>query len=301
MDYKHETLEYIDQITRERGQKVYKSTELVQKARYTLKPIEQKTLLYAISKIKPSDNIDTEYTFEIKDFLNICGLTNKNYTQLKKIIKELADKSWWMLDDKENEYVVRWLDTVRIEKGKGTIKLRFHREMMPFLIDLSAEETFITKYQLKYILPMSSAYSIRLYEILKSYSNRKNWFFDIDDIKRLLDCKHYKNYNDFKKRVLIPAIEEINKYTDIYVSHEEHRDGRKVYKISFYFDEKTNDEKWESHETLMEELDGQMYFEELLEKIENYTEKEREFNEEREKIHQKEKKNTKSRLLKDDE
>ena len=45
-----------------------------------LKPIEQKTLLYAISKIKPTDEIDTEYTFEIKDFLNICGLTNKNYT-----------------------------------------------------------------------------------------------------------------------------------------------------------------------------------------------------------------------------
>lgn len=255
---------YYDEVLKQRDQTVCKSSDMIQRARYTLKPIEQKAIIYAISKIKPNDTINTEYEFEIKDFLSVCGVSDKNYSYFKKIIKELSDRSWWFLtEDNKTEYLVRWFNTLKIERGSGTVKFKFHEEMMPFLMDLMNEEIFITKYKLNYILPMNSTYSIRLYEILKSLSNRTSWFFEIDDLKRLLDCQKYKNFNDFNKRVLTPAMTEINKYTDIACICNPIRKGKKVIRVVFHFTFKTETERKELHGIIRDELDGQMIMEEL--------------------------------------
>lgn len=253
-----------EQIEKEREQYICKRTDMIQKARYTLKPQEQKTILYAISKIKPDDPIDKEYSIDIKDFFKVCGLTSdKNYSHFKKLIKDLSDKSWWYSEN-DTERLIRWFDTLNINKKSGIIKLRFHREMMPFLINLVKENQYITRYELKYILPMNCMYSVRLYELLKSYVNRDSWFFNIEDLKRLLDCQNYKNYKDFNNRALKPAIEEINKYSDIVVRSSEVRKGRKVERIVFYIDRKTTLEKVETWDNIREELDGQIYMDELI-------------------------------------
>ncbi len=44
--------------------------------------------------------------------------------------------------------------------------------------------------------------------------------------------------NDFKKRVLEPAIKQINKYTDITATYEQHKKGRLISAFSFSFKQK---------------------------------------------------------------
>ena len=181
------------------------------------------------------------------------------------MLKNLSDKSWWYFDeDGKSESLIRWFDTIKLEKGSGIVKIRFHREMLPFLIDLVKENQYITRYELKYVLPMSSMYSPRLYEILKSYINRGKWYFEIDTIKRLLDCEKYTNFKDFNNRVLKKAVEEINTYTDIAVSYGKMEKGRKVQGVIFYMDRKTTLEKVEAWQEIREELDGQMYMDDLI-------------------------------------
>ena len=248
-----------------REMSVYKRDDMIQKARYTLSPREQKCVLYAISRIKPTDNAFVEYTFNLREYYDICGLADESYTELKGILKGLRDRSWWVeIDDKGTESAVSWFTTVRTNKRSGKVTIKFHEDMMPFLLELAKQAQlgeFYTGYKLQYVLPMSSQFSPRLYELLKSYQkNNREWFFDIDDLKRVLDCQNYKNFNDFKKRALDPAVEEINQYTDLNVAFDTVREGRggKVTRVIFYMANKTPERLVDTHLHISETLDGQM-------------------------------------------
>ena len=257
----------IDQARSERALEVFKHNDMIQKARFSLSIQEQRMVLYAISKILPTDTHIKEYTFDIKDFYNVIGWRKESYTEFKAMLKKLRDKSWWVtLEDGETESAVSWFSTVRSNQKSGKVTIKFHEDMMPFLIQLAQGQNFYTRFQLQYVLPMSSQYSPRLYEILKSYQyNNRQWFFDIDELKHLLDCESYTNFNDFKRRVLDPAVEEINKYTDIAIFYTATKNGRKVVKINFFMDKKTESEILQVQRNNQEELD-QMSIYDMIEK-----------------------------------
>ena len=66
-----------------------------------------------------------------------------------------------------------------------------------------------------------------MYHELKTYKRK----YTVEELKRFLDGKTYKEYRDFKRRALVPAIDEINQYSDKTVSFEEVTLGRKVVAI----------------------------------------------------------------------
>lgn len=256
-----------DKIMAERDLAVYKRNDMVQQSRHNLSVQEQRIVLYAISKIKPEDTYLTEYTFDIKNFYNVCGLDNDSYTATKKTIKELSDRSWWHTLPDGTETLLRWFTTARISKDSGKITIKFHEDMMPFLIQLAEQNTFYTSYNLKYVLPMNSKHSPRLYEILKSYQqNNEKWFFQIDTLKKLLNCEKYKRFPDFRRYVLDPAVEEINKYTDIKITYGLSKEGRKVTRITFAMVAKTDGEAARAQDARDEVLDGQLFFEGVLDR-----------------------------------
>lgn len=249
-----------DRAREERSLEVCKSNDMVQKARFSLSIQEQRTILYAISKIKPEDTYLKEYTFEIKDFYTMIGWSNQSYTEFKAMLKALSDKSWWITikreDGSEFESLVRWFTTVRSDKRSGKVTVKFHEDMMPFLLQLAQGTEFYTTYKLQYVLPMSSQYSPRLYELLKSYQfNNKQWFFEIDELKHKLDCKNYTNFADFKRFALEPAVKEINKYTDIIIDYLVEKEGRKVVRIKFFMAKKTKAELLRTEWNIENELE----------------------------------------------
>lgn len=260
-----QSIKKIEQIEKERNMKVYKADELLQKARFTLTITEQRLILYAITKIKPTDTAFTEYEFKLKDFYSVCGISGKeSYTEIKKQCMALKSKAWWItvLDDTGSEWesAVTWFNTLRTNKKSGKIRIKFHEDMMPYLLELSKQygETgnYFTSYDFKYILPMKSIYSIRIYELLKSYQkNNKSWWFKFDKLKQILDCVNYEWY-DFKRRVLEPGINEINKFTDLSIEYSTVKDGNKTDEIIFLMNEKDHLEKMKAKSLCSEELNG---------------------------------------------
>lgn len=246
-------------VRSDREMEVYKRDDMIQKSRHQLSLREQRVVLYAISKIKPDDTSFQEYVFDIKDFYALCGIEDESYTELKAILKGLADRSWWAeIDDKGTESLLRWFSTMRTNKKSGKVTIKFHEDMMPFLLELTAQDAFYTGYQLQYILPMSSQYGPRLYELLKSYQkNNITWFFDVDELRRVLNAQNYTDFYDFRRRVIDPAVEEINKYTDIKVAYDTKKEGRRVARVEFYMIGKKPLEILETQMTIQEELDGQ--------------------------------------------
>lgn len=215
-----------------RNKTVIKSNDLIQKSRFSLSLQQQKIILCLISQISPYDDEFKLYEFNVVDFCKACGIdydSGKNYRDLKSAIKEIADKSLWMKIDKDEETLLRWIEKPYINRNDGIIKIRLDRDMMPFLLQLKQN---FTQYEIIWTLHFKSKYSIRLYELVKSihyhelalYKKR----YTVDEIKKLLDGEKYKEYRDFKRRVLVPAIDEINKYSDKTISFEEVNRRRKV-------------------------------------------------------------------------
>lgn len=245
---------------------VAKRDDMVQKGRQQLSVREQRCILYAISRIKPTDEVFQEYTFSLSDFYTLCGLESQSYTELKAILKGLRDRSWIAVtDDKGTESTVSWFNKVRTNKREGRVTIRFDDDMMPYLLQLTKQNAFYTSYNLQYVLPMSSQFSPRLYEILKSYQkNNREWFFPLEELKRLLDCENYKRWPDFRRFALEPAVEEINQYTDINIAWDVEKEGKKVSRVIFYMAEKSDDALLKAKRAIRDKMDGQLTIEDIL-------------------------------------
>lgn len=253
-------------IDSEREQHVYKKDNMIQKGRHNLSLQEQRCVLYAISKIRPDDSVFKEYTLELSEFFKICGLQKESYKEIKAILKGLSDKSWWIeIDDKGTESLVRWFSTLDIRRKSGTVSIKFHERMMPYLLKLVEQGEFYTHYELKYILPMRSQYAIRLYELLKSYQkNNYSWFFEIDELKKRLNCEKYKKFGDIKRRVIEPAVKEINEFTDIKIDWDAEKEGRKVTRVNFYMLKKKKHELKDANSSINGKLNGPTDWDEVI-------------------------------------
>lgn len=221
-------------IIQARDYKVVKGNEIIQKARYSLGLAEIKAFSFIISKIKPTDQVFCEYIFSINEYCRVLGIeTNngKNIQTVKKSLKSLVDKSFFLTLEDGTETSISWLNKIWIDKGKGTIRVRLDDDLQKYVTGLY---TNYTQYELLCTLPMKSSYSIRIYELLKSYSFTKRHTFKIDELKRALGCEHYERFPDFKRRVIEIAVKEINTFTDLEVSWRPITEGRKVIEIEFY-------------------------------------------------------------------
>lgn len=258
---KNLTIEKTEAVQKARDMQVYKSDDMVQKGRHKLTIQEQRCVLYAISKIQPNDTAFKEYVFDIQLFYDACGIQKESYTELKSILVGLKSKCWWipLKDDPDTESAVSWFSTVRTNKKTGKVTIKFHEDMMPYLLEVTADGKFYTSYYLRFVLPMNCQYAPRLYELLKSYQkNNRKWFFQIDELKQKLSCQHYKDFYDFNRYVLAPSVEEINKYTDINVKPVLQREGRKVVRVEFLLAKKSEPKQQEAIYEGNIVLDGQM-------------------------------------------
>ena len=62
----------------------------------------------------------------------------------------------------------RWLSSATIDEGTGKIVLTLDQSLKPHLIQL---KEFYTTMNITYTLPMKSQYSLKIYELCKSYQN----------------------------------------------------------------------------------------------------------------------------------
>lgn len=241
---------------------VCKSNEIVQKTRYDFSMAEQRMIAYICSKIKPIEALDRakgvefqlEYDFNILDYSRICGIEDNGrvYEECKALLKGLRDKSMWLTLPDGSETTVGWLAKATTNKRSGIAKIKIDEDLAPYLFDLQSK---FLSYGLKNILSMKSQYSIRLYELLKSYHDMKigqtdhrnkieklknpkkiYWTIELDELKKKLmveNVKSYTNFNLFKTKVLEKAQIEINELTDINIYFEPIIKGRKTIAVKF--------------------------------------------------------------------
>lgn len=233
------------EIKKSKGYLVVKSNDLIQRNRFELSLPEQKTVAYICSMIQPMQTEESgfqlEYEFKIREYCKICGIdydNGKNYQDVKATLKKLRDKSMWLTLPDGSETTVGWLAKATTNKKSGIAHIKLDEDMVSYLFDLKQK---FTQYQLYNVLGMKSAFSVRIYELMKSYSFRHTITFELDELKKLLmveDVKSYNRFPDFRRKVLEKAQLEINELTDINIEFEPIKTGRKVTSIKFIIEEK---------------------------------------------------------------
>ena len=221
---------------------VVKDNSLIN-ASYTLGLVEQRLILLAIIEARETGKgVDTETFLEIhaQHYAKRFHVDVKNtYAMLSDAVLTLFNRqvTYMTIDEKRNKSekrVVRWVSGISYVEGAGIVKLRFAPEIVPLITRL--EENF-TWYELMQVANLN-IYATRLYELLVCWrSTSKTPIIEICDFRSKLGLleTEYKAMCDFKKRVLDPAIKQVNEHTDITVKVEQHKTGRSITGFSFKF------------------------------------------------------------------
>lgn len=145
------------------------------------------------------------------------------------------------------------IDALPTHKADDNIVARviFHEKVIPLLSDLKAS---FTQFLLSDVAEFSSIYSYRIYQLFMQYLNKetgKGWtqidFYDLRFMLMLLD--KYPLTADFKKRVIDPAIKEINEKSPLKAKYELIKKGRKFVAVKFTFELKEKAKKTKENES----------------------------------------------------
>lgn len=221
---------------------VGKKNEYLQCAFNLLTLPEWKLVNYFLSKYNPEDAIDKRYSIRTSDFYEHIS-ENIPIDQIILIAKGAADKSWWTQRDDGWYYLVRWFDKVETIDNNSILTVTFHKTIasyLPYLKELYASV---------YVYQMICLYSPRLYNLFRNCKSDKLYFEfgtgTVNDIciasaeygtnDKVVINKAWKDWNYFNGAVLAPAINDINKVTDIEVAYTqmyETLSGKKTSKVS---------------------------------------------------------------------
>ncbi len=228
-------LESID-VDKSREYLVVKSNQLIQRACYSLTLQQQKLICFIISLLKKDDSVFPIFEFQVNDFADLLGIErNHFYDDFRKIMLEL-DKKSFVLETEKEWTVFRWFSEAHYYKTEGRVRLQLHSSISEYLLDLWGN---YTQYELLWVLSMSHRASPRLFELFRSWFNSKKQKqtvqkISIERIKMLLCLEEkYSDYRDFRRYMLEPSLEEINKLTDLTISYTPIKNGKFIRELEF--------------------------------------------------------------------
>ncbi len=206
-------------------------------AKYKLNTSEMKFILTAMTQLdSKNDEVLKEYEIKVSD-LEKKLQAEQNETRLKQFAKKLMSKPL-EVPTKDGWIIANWFSDIEYIRGQAKFKVRFSEKLKPYLLQL--KERFVA-YNLKYILPLTSTYSVRIYQLLKEYEKLTKRYFTVEELQDILQVpKSYKIYNRFKEKILKVAERELLEHTDIYFTIEEEKEGRKVSRLIFKIHKNTH-------------------------------------------------------------
>lgn len=235
---------------------VAKANEFIWNSMYCLNLTEQRLLACAISMVdsRPSDlrgdnEVSMVCEFGIDTFCRICNMNRRaSITYIKDTLIKLASLTFGMEREDGGWETFSFVDKASISPDKKTITIKLHDDMKPYLLNL---DSHFTSYKLPMILNFKSKHSNNIFDLIyskyceKNYPSRAGSFqMSIDDLKSRVAIKiNQKNkmikqditFKDFRINMLEPAIADINEFTDIIVSVDYIKRGKKVEMVEFHY------------------------------------------------------------------
>ena len=235
-------------------------------ASYNLDLVEQRLILLAIVEARESGkgiNANDPLEVHADSYINQFNVTRQTaYQALKDASKDLFARqfSYQEVNKRGNveNVLSRWVSEIRYIDDEATVKLIFAPAIVPLITRL--EEQF-TKYELQQISKLSSAYAVRLYELLIAWrSSGQTPMIELYEFRKKIGVldHEYMRMGNFKDRVLNLALSQINEHTDIKAICEQHKNGRSISGFSFSFKQKKEAQPKKAKEKTIKAKDEHM-------------------------------------------
>ncbi len=214
-------------------------------ASYNLDLVEQRLILLAIVEARESGkgiNANDPLEVHAEGYINQFGVARQTaYQALKDACKDLFARQFSYQEKRERgraNITSRWVSQIAYIDETATVEVIFAPAVVPLITRLEKQ---FSKYDIEQISSLSSAYAVRLYELLICWrTTGKTPVIDLTEFRKrigVLDTE-YQRMDVFKRGVLELALKQVNEHTDITATYEQHKKGRVITGFSFKFKQK---------------------------------------------------------------
>ena len=204
----------------------------------------------------PKDN--TVYLSKRDLFAFFKVSDNDKHSRFKQAVEKMQKQAFFQIKEEQGKGFkfksivpipyVEWTDY------NDEVKIEFHREIMPYLINLKKN---FTQHALSDIAELNSKYSIILYRWLSMQYNQyehysvkggrraeqveayRNPSISIKELRIMTDTVYsYKQFTRFNNDVLKTPLDEINAHTSFNVTYDKIKAGRSIDSIQFHITKK---------------------------------------------------------------
>ncbi len=204
----------------------------------------------------PKDN--TVYLSKRDLFAFFKVSDNDKHRRFKEAVEKMQKQAFFQIKEEEGKGF-KFKSIVPIPYVEWTdyhdeVKIEFHREIMPYLINLKKN---FTQHALSEISELNSKYSIILYRWLSMNYNQyehysakggrradqvesyRNPSISVKELRIMTDTvNEYQRFTNFTKKILDIPLKEINDNTTFKVSYEKVKKGRSIDSIVFHIEKK---------------------------------------------------------------
>jgi plasmid replication initiation protein len=215
---------------------VAKDNKLIQ-ASYSLSVMETRVILLCLTQWDsrqrlPDDNVFTLSTDDVREL----GVDKSHaYRDLKSAVNRLYNRTI-KLDINEPDAEMRWITKKIPSQIEGTVTITFDKDVIPYISELKKR---FTQYRLMDVAQFKNQYSVRIYELLVQFKMNHERIIPVQDFRYMLDLgEKYATIKDLKKYIITPALDEINRHSNLKVEFSQIKRGKEITNFVFKYEPK---------------------------------------------------------------
>lgn len=241
----------------------------------------------------PKDN--TVYLSKADLFAFFKVSDNDKHSRFKQAVRAMQKEAYFEIKEEAGKGF-KFKSIVPIPYVEWTdyhdeVKIEFHREIMPYLINLKKN---FTQHALSEISELNSKYSIILYRWLSMNYNQyehysykggrraeqvesyRNPSISVKELRIMTDTvNEYQRFTNFTKKILDIPLKEINDHTSFNVTYDKIKKGRSIDSIVFHIEKKRcaddnsyklNDKMYQAEQAKKEETEDRLAIEAMKNK-----------------------------------
>ncbi|MGL5328790.1 MAG: replication initiation protein [Peptostreptococcaceae bacterium] len=219
--------------------RILMKNNLLIQAKYSLTLVENRIFLLMMYKLQKESEGLLSCEISHDEFKQIIRhAKDKTIDNISKSLSSLRKKSIHFMEEKQNKKGIIWgeygfLNGFTYDEERKTFKIEASQKIYDLLSNYI--QTGYTPANLVVLFSIKNYYGQRLYDLLRLWSGSKSVInYKVEDLKMYLQLDDsYPEYGNFKRRVILPAIKELNGTGYFEIDIKENKVGRKVDSIDF--------------------------------------------------------------------
>ncbi len=169
-----------------------------------------------VSQISMDDEQFTMQRIRVKDLVDLAQIKREGiHSDIADAAQRLVREPFEFRTEDHHYEGYPIFSVCKYVRGEGCVEAHFNEKARPYLLKLS--ECF-TRYRLRQVMKLSTAYAVRFYQIAKMIERSegaRRQTMDIPFFRELfLIEEKYDRYSDVVRFVIEPSVQEVNEKTD---------------------------------------------------------------------------------------